>query len=76
MYATKDIKVSLTLTSKINCQGQVVGFFSRSLISRKLESTPRSCLYQYIQPDIWKVILVYIYDLDFEGQPLRSRDSV
>ena len=49
-YTTKDnkchIKVSLTLTFKVKCQGQVIGFvFSRSLTSRKLESTPRSCLY-------------------------------
>ena len=50
MYATEDkkghVKVSLTLTFKVNCQGQVTGFvFSRSLTSRKLESTPTSCLY-------------------------------
>ena len=25
----------------------------------------------YIQPEIWKVIIVYIYDLGFEGQPSR-----
>ena len=70
-YATKDkkshMKVSLTLTIKVNCQGQVIVFFSRSLISRKLESTPRSFLYYisiYIQPEIRKVIIVYIYDLE------------
>ena len=28
----------------------------------------------YIQPEIRKVIIVYIDDLGFEGQPSRSRD--
>ena len=55
MYATKDkkgyMKVSLTLTFKVNCQDQVIGFvFLRSLTLRKLEST------LYIQPEIRKVI--------------------
>ena len=28
----------------------------------------------YIQPEIRRVIIVYIYDLGFEGQPSRSID--
>ena len=76
MYTTKDnkghIKVSLTLTFKVKCQGQVISFvFLRSLTSRKLESTEILSVL-YIQPEIRKVIIVYIYDLDFEGQPSGS----
>ena len=79
MYATKDnkghIKVSLTLTFKVNCQGQVIDFvffeiigFEKVRIDTEILSVP------YIQPEIWKVIIVYIYYLEFKGQPSRSRD--
>ena len=79
MYTTKGkkghIKVSLTLTFKVNCQDQVLGFvFSRSLTSRKLKSTPRSCLYYTYNQRYGRSYVVYIYDLSFEGQPSRSRN--
>ena len=49
-------------------------FFSRSLTSRKLESTPRSCLYYTYSQRYGRSNVVYIYDLSFEDQPSRSRD--
>ena len=49
-------------------------FFLKFLTSRKLESTPRILSVLYIPPEIRKVIIVYIYDLGFEGQPSRSSD--
>ena len=77
MYITKDnkghIKVSLTLTFKVKCQGQVIGFvlfeihhFEKVRIDTEILSV------LYIQPEIRKVIIVYICDLGFEGQPSRS----
>ena len=67
--------MSLTLTFKVNCQGQVIDlvFFKipgleKVRIDTKILSVP------YIQPEIWKVIIVYMYDLEYEGQPSRSRD--
>ena len=50
MFTTKDNKghrkLGLTLTFKVKCQRQVIGVvFFRSLTSRKLEYTPRSCMY-------------------------------
>ena len=73
MYATKDKnghkKVSLTLKFKVNCQGQVIDFVFFEIhdlenirIDTEILSVP------YIQPAIWKVIIVYMYDLEFEGQ--------
>ena len=77
MYATKDkkghIKVSLTLTFKVNCQGQVIGFvFFEIFDLEKVRIDTEILSVLYIQPEIRKVIIVYIYDLDFEGQPSRS----
>ena len=79
MYATKDkkghIKVSLTLTLKVNCQGQVIGFVFfeiHDLEKVRIDTEILSLL--YIQPDIRKVIKVYIYYLGFEDQPSRSSD--
>ena len=79
MYATKDkkghMKVSVTLKFKVNCQGQVIDFvifeildFQKVRIDTEILSVP------YLQPEIWKVILVYMYGLEFEGQPSRSRN--
>ena len=77
MYATKDkkghIKVSLTLTFKVNCQGQVIGFvFFEILDLEKIRIDTEILSGPYIQPGIRKVIIVYIYDLGFEGQPSRE----
>ena len=61
------------MTFKIKCQGQVIGFvvfeihdLEKVRIATDILSVP------YIQSEIRKVILVYIYDLGFEGQPSRS----
>ena len=77
MYATKDkkghIKVSLTLTFEVNCQGQVIDFvFFEILDLEKVRIDTEISSVPYIQPEIRKVIIVYIYDLNFEGQPSRS----
>ena len=65
MYATKDkkdhIKVSLTLTFKVNCQGQVIGFVfieNLDLVKVRIDTEILSLL--YIQPEIRKVMKVYI----------------
>ena len=76
MYTTKDkksdIKVSLTLTFKVKYQSQVIGFvFFEILDLEKVRIDTKILSVLYIQPEIWKVIIVYIYDLDFEGQPSR-----
>ena len=77
MYTTKDnkghIKVSLTLTSKVKCQDQVIDFvFFEILDLEKIRIDNEILSVLYIQPEIRKVMEVYIYDLDFEGQPSRS----
>ena len=79
MNTTKDnkghIKVSLTLTFKVNCQGQVIDFvFFEILDLEKVRIDTKILSVPYIQPEIRKVITVCIDDLDFEGQPSRSRD--
>ena len=79
MYTTKDnkghIEVSLTLTIKVKCQGQVMDFdFFEILDLEKVRIDTQILSVLYIQPEIRKVILVYIYDLDFQGQPSRSSD--
>ena len=80
MYTTKDneghIEVSLTLTFKVKCQGHVIGFvFFEILDLEKVRIDTEIFLsVLFIQPEIRKVIIVYIYDLDFEGQPSRSSD--
>ena len=79
MYTTKDnkghIKVSLTLTFKIKCQGQIIGFvFFKILDVEKVSIDTEILSVLYIQPEIRKFIIVYIYDLGFEGQPSRSSD--
>ena len=77
MYTTKDkkghIKVSLTLTFKVECWGQVINFvFLEILGLEKIRIDTEILSVLYIQPEIRKVIIVYIYDLGFEGQPSRS----
>ena len=79
MYATKDkkghIKVSLTLKFKVKCQGQVIDFVFFEIFGlEKVRIDTEILSVPYIQPEIWKVIIIYIYDLEFEGQPSRSRD--
>ena len=75
MYTTKDnkghIKVSLTLTFKVKCQGQVIVFFE-ILDFEKVRIDTEILSVLYIQPEIRKVTIAYIYDLGFEGQPSRS----
>ena len=79
MYTTKDkkgqIKVNLTSKFKVSCQCQVSEFVSFEILDLEkviLDTKISSLL--YIQPEIQKVILVYIYYLDFIGQPSRSSD--
>ena len=61
MYTTKDkkghIKVSLTLTFKVNCQGQVIDFvFFEILDLEKVRIDTEIMSLLYIQPEIPKVI--------------------
>ena len=77
MYTTKEnkghIKVSLTLTFKVKCQGQVIGFvFFEILDLEKVRIDTKILSVLYIQPRVRKDIIVYIYDLGFEDQPSRS----
>ena len=78
MYTTKDneghIKVSLTLTFKVNRQGHVIGFFFEISDLEKVRIDTEILSVLYIQPEIPKVIIVYIFDLGFKGQLSRSRD--
>ena len=79
MYAITDneghIKVSLALTFKVECQGQVIGFVIFEILDlEKVRIDTEILSVLYIQPEIRKVIIVYIYDLGFEGQPSRSSD--
>ena len=65
MYTTKDnkghIKVSLTLTFKVKCQGQVIGFVFFEIIDlEKVRIDTEILSVIYIQPEIRKVIIVYI----------------
>ena len=65
--------MSLTSTLKVKCQGQVIGFvFVEILDLEKVRIDTKLLSVLYIQPEIRKVIVVYIYDLGFEGQPSRS----
>ena len=67
--------MSSILTVKVNRQGQVIGFvFFKILDLEKVRIDTEILSSLYIQPEIRKVIIVYIYDLGFEGQPSRSRD--
>ena len=61
MYTTKDkkghIKVSLTLTFKVNCQDQVIDFvFFEILDLEKVRIDTEISSLLYIQPEILKVI--------------------
>ena len=61
--------------SKVKCQGQVIDFvFFEILDLEKVRIDTEILSALYIQPDIRKVIEVYIYDLGFDGQPSRSSD--
>ena len=79
MYTTKDnkghIKVSLTLKFKVKCEGQVIGFVFFEIVDLEKVGIDTEILsVLYIQPEIRKVTVVYIYDFGFEGQPSRSSD--
>ena len=61
MYTTKDkkghIKVNLTLTFKVNCQGQIFDFvFFEILDLEKVRIDTETLSLLYIQPEIRKVI--------------------
>ena len=67
----------MTLSFKVNCQPSrltcILLLLEIALTLKKLKSTPMILSVLYIQTMlIWKVIIVYIYDLDFDGQPSRS----
>ena len=78
MYITEDnkghIKVSLTFMFKVKCQGQVTDlvFFEILDLDKVRIDTEKILSVLYIQPKIRKVIIVYIFDLGFEGQPSGS----
>ena len=77
MYTSKDnngdIKVSLTLKFKVKCQDQMIGFvFFEILDLEKVRIDTKIWSVLYIQLEIRKVIIVYVYGLGFEGQPSRS----
>ena len=79
MYTTKDnkghIKVSLTLTFKVKCQGQVIDFVCFEILDlEKVRIDTEILSVLCIQPEILNVIIVHMYDLGFEGQPSRSRN--
>ena len=66
MYTTKDnkghIKVSLTLTFKVKCQGQVIGFiFFEILDLEKVRIDTEILSVLCIQPEMLKVIYNSIY---------------
>ena len=66
MYTTKDnkghIKVSLTLTSKVKCQGQVIDFvFFEIPDLEKVRIDTEILSVLYTQPEIRKVIEVYFF---------------
>ena len=80
MYETTDkwghMKVNVTLMFKVNFQGQVIDFVFFVIIDfEKVRMDINISYVPYIQSEIWKVIIVYIYDLEFEGQPSKSRNS-
>ena len=52
----------------------MVLFFFEILDLKKVRIDIEILSVLYIQPEIPKVIIVYIYDLGFEGQPSRSSD--
>ena len=59
----------------IKCQGQVIGFVLFEILDlEKVRIDTEILSVLYTQPEIRKVIIVYIYDLGFEGQPSRSSD--
>ena len=79
MYTTTDnkghIKESLSLTFKVNCQGQVIDFvFFEILVLEKVRIDTEILYVPCVQPEIRKVITVCIDDHGLEGQPSRSRD--
>ena len=63
------------MTFKVKCQGQVFGFvFFEIPDLEKVRIDTKILSVLYIQPEIGKVMIVYIYDLGFEGQPSRLQD--
>ena len=79
MYTTRDTRghvgVWLTLIFKVNHQGHKIyfHFFDISdLKNARIDTKIKSV--SWLQPEITKVIPVHMYDLDFQGQPSRSRN--
>ena len=59
---------------KVKCQGQVIGFVFFEILDLEIVGIDTEILsVLYIQPEIRKVIIVYIYDHGFEGQQSRSK---
>ena len=73
MYTKKDkkghIQISLTLTFKFNCRAQAIDFVFLDPLFRESYKRHRNLVFTYTQPAIGNFIIVYIYDLGFEGQP-------
>ena len=77
MYTTKDnkghIKVSLTLTSKVKCQGQVIDIcFFEILDLEKVRIDTEILSVLYIQPEIRKVKKYIFMTLVLKVKPSRS----
>ena len=76
MYTTKDKQRSYKSEFNLDVQGQVIDFVFFEILDLenvRIDTEILSVLL-YIQPEIRKVIIVYIYDLGFESQPSRSSD--
>ena len=76
MYATKDKKGYMN--GQLSRSGNWFCIFQdpQPRASQNRHRDLACTIYRYnLQPDIWKVILVYIYDLEFERQLSRLRDS-
>ena len=76
MYTTKDnkshIKVSLTLTFNVNRQGYVIVFVFLEIPDlEKVRIDTEILSVLYIQPEIPKVIIVYIFDLGFKFSTVK-----
>ena len=79
MYTTRDkrghVGVWLTLIFKVNRQGHKIYFHIfdiPDLKNARIDIKIKSVL--WLQPEITKVIPVHMYDLDFQGQPSKSRN--
>ena len=77
MYTTRDnrghVGVCLTLIFKVKGHGHEINFsfFDISELKNARIDTKIEFVSRFLQ-EVTKVILVHIYDLDFQGQPSRS----